>query len=592
MEEILVPRIFSKPFLMRLSVLVAIVSIGGGPVPASGVTPVASFAFQPPVPIAARGTLASGTTVNLTVTAKDGGGTAIPGASMWLQFFPTSSSGALGTATACGGPLGAGKTCLADGSGNVVITYKAGAATLGADLVQVQDAAVPTIAPANDSYCYNKGSLKIVPAPMGLKNTILAGAVRAGAVTDLDQLGHPIVGATIALSLAQINPVDANFDDLPPNGSGMALSAGAGAYTSLGLAAKTFVTDSHGQVPFFYRTPTLLPSNLRDDSLLASDKVVRGCLFAAHYEFLPPTNTRTDRIAGPDRYNTAADITGTYAARGSTDTVFIATGQNFPDALAGAAIAGHLGAPILLVNDAGIPAIVATQLSKLSLKHIYILGGSGVVSNAIATQLHSYAADVQRLGGANRYDTAGLIAKHFYPAGVDTVFVATGLNFPDALAGAAVAGHKGAPILLVGAGSGLPAATSSALSALHPNHIVILGGTGVVSAGQASLLAGYAPVARYAGSDRFGTASSIANAYFPSGANIAFIATGLNFPDALAGAAVAGALNAPIELVVLNSIPAPTLSSLQNVVKPHSFVVLGGTGVVSDAVMAQLRTLP
>ncbi len=586
------PRIFSKPFLMRVSALVAIVSLGGGPVPANGVTAVASFTFQPPVPIAARGTLASGSAVNLTVTAKDSGGHPIPGASMWLQFFPTSSSGALGTATACGTPLGAGKTCIADVSGNVTIAYKAGAATLGADLVQVQDAAVPTVAPANDSYCYNKGSLKIVPAPMGLKNTILAGAVRSGAVTDLDLNGNPIAGATIALSLAQIKPVDASFNNLPPNGSGMALSAGAAGYTSLTLAPKAFVTDSHGQVPYFYRTPTLLPANLRDDSLIAADKVVRGCLFSAHYEFLPPTNTRTDRIAGPDRYNTAADITGTYAARGTTDTVFIATGQNFPDALAGAAIAGHLGAPILLVNDAGIPAIVATELSKLSLKHIFILGSSAVVSNAVATQLHSYAADVQRLGGTDRYDTASIIAKHFYPGGVDTVFVATGLNFPDALAGAAVAGHKGAPILLVGAGSGLPAATSSALSALHPNHIVILGSAAVVSAGQASALAVYAPVVRYGGTDRFGTAALIANAYFPSGANIAFVATGLNFPDALAGAAIAGALNAPIELVLLNSIPPATLSSLKNVVKPHSFVVLGSAGVVSDAVMAQLRTLP
>src|SRR4029077_9680863 len=226
------------------------------------------------------------------------------------------------------------------------------------------------------------------------------------------------------------------------------------------------------------------------------------------------------------------------------------------------------------------------------LKHIYIMGSTAVVSSAIATQLHTRAADVERFGGTDRDDTASITAKHFYPGGVDTVFVATGLNFPDALAGAAIAGHKGAPILLVGAGNTLPAATSFVLSALHPNHIVILGSTAVVSAAQASALAGYAPVVRYAGTDRFGTPALLANASFPAGANLAFIATGLNFPDALAGAAVAGALNAPIELVLLNSITAPTLSSLKNVVQSHSYVVLGSAGVVSDAVMAQLRTLP
>ena len=583
--------IFKRPLALRCAALLTIASVVIGTVPVNGVVAVASFSFLPPVPIATAGALTTGQTVSLTVTAKDGGGNPIPGATVWLQFFPTAASGTPGSAMACGLTLGTAKSCVADGSGHVTITYKAGDATLGADLIQVQDAAVPTIAPANDTYCYNKGKLRITPAPMAAADTMPAGSVRGGVVTDLDKNGLPIVGATIYLSLAQINPEGVDFKDLPPNGSGKALSNGAGAWTSLSLAAKPFVTNSLGQVPFFYRTPTLLPSNLRDDSLIASDKATRGCLFSAHYRFVPPTATRTDRLSGPDRYNTAAAVTGTYEAPGTTDTVFIATGLDYPDALAGAAVAGHLGAPVLLVNS-GIPPIVATQLSRLQPKHIVILGGTGAVSAAVATQLLSYAADVQRYGGADRYQTAQFIAQHFYGAGADTVFVATGLNFPDALAGAAVAGQKGAPILLVGSGSILPAATTAALTTLHPNHIVILGGTGVVSAAQAALLQGFAPVVRFGGADRYATAQLIADNYFPTGANIAFVATGLNFPDALAGAAIAGYLGSPIELVTLSGIPAPTLASFTNVVKPHSFVVLGGTGVISDSVKAQLATLP
>ncbi|MEO7664761.1 MAG: cell wall-binding repeat-containing protein [Candidatus Limnocylindrales bacterium] len=543
------------------------------------------------MPIATRGTLASGQNVSLSVLARDSAGNAIPGATVWLQFFPTSSAGANGAATACGKTLGAATSCVADAGGHVAITYTAGDANLGADLIQVQDAAVPTIAPANDSYCYNKGRLQIVPAPIGAKDSLLAGGVRSGAVTDLDMNGAPIAGATIYLSLAQINPVGANFENLAANGAAKARSAGSSGYTALGLTAKPFVTNSQGQVPFFYRTPTALPGAPRTDSLIAADKAVRGCLFSAHYDFLTRSGTRTDRIAGPDRYNTAAAISDTYSALGTTDTVFIATGQNFPDALAGAAIAGSFGSPILLVNS-GIPAIVATQLTKLRPAHIVILGGSGVVSSAIATQLHAYAPDVQRYGGADRYQTARIIAEHFYPSGASTVFVATGLNFPDALAGAAIAGQRKSPILLVPGGDSLSSATTSALSALHPTKIVILGGTGVVSAAQANLLKAYAPVARYGGANRYETASLLANAYFPSGSNIAFIATGLNFPDALAGAAAAGALNAPIELVTLDTIPGATLSSLTNVVRPGSIVVLGGTGVVSASVMAQLAALP
>ena len=582
---------FKRTLALRLATLAAIASIAGSVAPVRGVVGISSFSFAPPVPIAAAGTLATGSTVSLTVTARNSAGTPIPGATVWLQFFPTTASGIPGSAMACGLVLGTAKTCVADGSGNVAITYKAGDATLGADLIQVQDALIPTVAPANDTYCYNKGRLAITPAPLDTANTMLAGAVRGGVVTDLDKNGLPIAGATIYLSLAQINPEDANFNHLPPNGSGSALSSGAGTWTSLGLATKPFVTNSLGQVPFFYRTPTLLPSNLRDDSLIASDKGTRGCLFSAHYRFQPPTNTRTDRLAGPDRYNTAAAISGTYEAFGTTDTVFVATGLDYPDALAGAAIAGHIGAPVLIVGTS-LPPIIATQLDRIRPKRIVILGGTSVVSSTIATQLHAWTSDVRRYGGTDRYGTAQLVAQAYYPAGVDTVLVATGLNFPDALAGAAVAGHIGAPILLVDGGDTLPPATQAALTSLHPKHIVILGSTGVVSAAQAALLAGYAPVVRYGGSDRYATAALIADHYFASGARIAFVATGANFPDALTGAAIAGFLNAPMELVTLDSIPAPTLSSLTNVVKPHSFVVLGGVSVVSDAVKAQLATLP
>ena len=305
--------------------------------------------------------------------------------------------------------------------------------------------------------------------------------------------------------------------------------------------------------------------------------------------FVSPT--RTDRISGPDRYNTAAAIANTYEAPGSTDSVFIATGADFPDALAGAAVAGHIGAPVLLVGTT-IPAIVATQLSRIKPKHIFILGSAAAVSSTIGGQLQAYAPDVQRYGGVDRYETAQLTAQHFYPSGADTVFIATGLNFPDALAGAAVAGHLGAPILLVPLADTLGAATTAALSFLHPNHIVILGSAGVVSTAQANLLKTYAPVVRYGGADRYDTAQLIADHYFASGANIAFVASGANFPDALAGAAIAGALNAPIEIVTVDAIPGPTLSSLTNVVKPHSIVVLGGPSVVSAAVMSQLAGIP
>ena len=297
---------------LRLVTLLTIATFLGSAVPANGVVAVASFTFAPPVPIAAAGTLSSGNTVNLTVTAKDSGGNPVPGATVWFQFFPTAAS-IPGSAMACGQALGTAKSCVADGSGSVTITYTAGNATLGADLIQVQDAAVPTIAPANDTYCYDQGKVKITPAPIGTQGTLLAGGVRGGVVTDVDKNDNPIAGATITLSLAQINPEGTDFKSLPPNGSGKALSAGASSWTTLGLTPVTFITDSNGQVPFFYRTPTLLPPDLRDDSLIAGDKDLRACLSSAHYRFLPATAiARTGSSAGPlrDRGQHHRDVRG------------------------------------------------------------------------------------------------------------------------------------------------------------------------------------------------------------------------------------------------------------------------------------------
>jgi putative cell wall-binding protein len=62
------------------------------------------------------------------------------------------------------------------------------------------------------------------------------------------------------------------------------------------------------------------------------------------------------------------------------------------------------------------------------------------------------------------------------------VFVTNGLNFPDALAGAPVAGSTGGPILLV-TPTGVPTSTEEALAVLKPLKIVMLGGENSVSRG-------------------------------------------------------------------------------------------------------------
>jgi len=197
------------------------------------------------------------------------------------------------------------------------------------------------------------------------------------------------------------------------------------------------------------------------------------------------------RLAGADRYATAAEIARQFPA--GLPVLYVASGQNFPDALAGAALAATRDAPVVLVRSGDIPSPTARALGELAPERIVILGGTASVSAGVETQLRAYATantpdEVTRLQGADRYATAAAIARQF-PSGVPVLYVASGQNFPDALAGAALAGLGGAPAVLVRTDD-IPAATGTALTGLRAQRIVVLGGEVSVSA-VASQLSAY-----------------------------------------------------------------------------------------------------
>lgn len=221
--------------------------------------------------------------------------------------------------------------------------------------------------------------------------------------------------------------------------------------------------------------------------------------------------------------------------------------------------------------------------------NVIIVGGSGVISDAVALQLEAQTGgEAIRLAGSNRYATASWISRFLFPFGADTVYLATGGNFPDALAGGPAAAYDAAPILLVSS-TGLTQETRDELIRLKPSNIVLLGGTGVISdgiAGQAAATTG-ATVTRLAGPNRYATSAVISAATFGPGVEVAYIVTGDNFPDALAGGPVAGLYGGPVLLVSKSGIPAPVASELARL-KPKSIVVLGGTGVVSLAIEQRL----
>ena len=298
---------------------------------------------------------------------------------------------------------------------------------------------------------------------------------------------------------------------------------------------------------------------------------------------------QVDRIAGSNRYATAAAISAATNPDGA-DTVFVAVGDDFPDALAGSAVAGHLAAPLLLVARDYVPEATAAELQRLDPDTIVILGGTSVVAATVETQLGGYAPEVVRLGGADRYETAVAISAYGYPHrnSADAVVIATGLGYADALAGGPAAAALGGPLLLTTPGQ-LPPEVRDEIVRLDPDRILVLGGSAVVSNEVFAELQTLAPTERIAGTDRYRTAALLSAEVFPDGAAAIYLATGTGFPDGLAAGAAAGAQGIPILLVPPTSLPAAVRTEILRL-GTYQVTLIGGETAISAGLAAAVET--
>lgn len=295
-----------------------------------------------------------------------------------------------------------------------------------------------------------------------------------------------------------------------------------------------------------------------------------------------------DRIEGANRYDTAAQISAAHYEPGA-EVVYIATGLDFADALAGSALAGHHEAPLLLTRDNWLPRATAAELTRLAPERVVIFGGSSAVNSSVAEAIAAAAGvdEVERLEGEDRYQTSAAIAAQFDTA--DTVFVATGRDFPDALSGAAVAGTEAAPLVLSNTGS-ISRQVLDQIERLDPDTIVIVGDDTVVSDAVAQRLAQYATVERAHGptQDRYGTNAALLQRY--DAAEQVYLATGQGWPDAVVGAALAGAQGHPLALTRSDHLPNVIRAELERL-GPARVVIFGSESVVDGTVVDQLRDL-
>lgn len=300
----------------------------------------------------------------------------------------------------------------------------------------------------------------------------------------------------------------------------------------------------------------------------------------------------TSRLSGYNRFATAAAVAAQFEF---ADTAYIANGRNYPDALSAAPAAAHFRGVLLLADQDSLPPETAGELLRLKPDLIVIAGGTAAVSDSVKAQIEALypGTQVRRDSGADRYATSRVISERAFGAGgAENAFIATGANFPDALAASAAAAYVNAPVVLVpGSSSAVDAATLATLSNLETNSVYIAGGTAVVSTGIQSQLKGVfgaGSVTRLSGTDRYQTAVTINNAIFPVGTTKAYLAVGTGFADALAGAALAGANSAPLYTVQGNCVPQTVLDSM-NAKGVTDITLLGGTAVLTLPVAKLVR---
>lgn len=324
------------------------------------------------------------------------------------------------------------------------------------------------------------------------------------------------------------------------------------------------------------------------DALYAQLGELRGLLREA-YRTMPTYPQHTPypvRLSGADRFGTSVASSQWTFPRASV--VFVATGFEYADALAGTPAAALTGSPVLLVRPNEVPDAVVAEITRLRPTTIKVLGGASAISGQSLQQLSRLAPNVEVLAGVDRYATGALIsAQHWADGGAQTVYAASGQSPPDALAAAAAAAKDGAPLLLVRR-DGLPGPTELELRRLMPQRVIVVGGTSVIDRALERELATVVPTAqveRIAGADRYQTSALLVDRQWGR-APLVFHATGATWPDALSASSAAARANAPLLLLRRDCASKPVRASLQRLA-PATEHIIGGPSAVADRASAR-----
>lgn len=300
------------------------------------------------------------------------------------------------------------------------------------------------------------------------------------------------------------------------------------------------------------------------------------------------------RIAGLSRYATssAAALAGW---PGGAQTVILASGEDWADALAASPLSTKLNAPVLLTPRESLTASTAAAITTLRPSKIVVLGGAAAIATSVADvarQAAGLPADaVERFAGADRYETAALVAEQVGLQPGAGVTIVAGTAFPDATSASAFSGMRGMPILLTRTDTlSEPTAAFIAAHSEELTRAVVVGGPGVISTPVVNTIRTSLSVTWLYGIDRYQTNAVVLRRFWPQGTMTPVIATGVDFPDALTAGAYAASRREPVVLCGSAYLSPYTREWVMvNNSRIPRFTIIGGTGVLSNLLEWELN---
>lgn len=320
-------------------------------------------------------------------------------------------------------------------------------------------------------------------------------------------------------------------------------------------------------------------------------------------------DTLVVRHGGNDRIDTSLAVLDFFSAKSSTpteannlvvayadyagkvslpwsNTAVLVRDDDYPDALVAGPLAANYNAPILMTPTKQVPRRVVDALRTHGFTKVILVGNPGAISAGAASQLQNAGFQVQRLGGQDRYRTAGAVADHLLAArGRDKsdVYLATGVDYPDALS-ASSAAIKNVGVVLLTPRRTVDGTSQGWMNSAKAAKVVAVGGPAVAAAEKSVHLD-----EKQVGVDRYETAEKVASAYFPPNPGRIAVATGKDFPDATLAASLTARTGSPLVLTRTDTLTKPTTQFLtRNRASVRKVDVVGGKAAVTEKVRGEI----